>query len=208
MQVGTWMTADPQTVRPGDTLAQAEEKMRRGGFRRLPVVDDGGTLLGIVTDRDLREHVGALAATRVTGAMVERPVTITPDAPIEAAAHLILERKIGGLPVVTAGGALVGIITETDLLRGLLRGLGGADTSARIDFEFTRPEQRFGEAVAVVEAAGGTILGLGTMRASDAEPGGARTFYLRLTAGDVERLADALRQAGYRVHAVHPPAAA
>jgi CBS domain-containing protein len=115
------MTEKPETIRPTDVLALAQEKMAKGGFRRLPVVDDSGHLIGIITDRDLREHKGFLPTTRVTAAIVENPVTVSPDDTIEAAAHLMLERKIGGLPVVASDGQLVGIITETDLLSGFVQ---------------------------------------------------------------------------------------
>ena len=121
MAVRDWMTEKPETVKPTDVLALAQEKMAKGGFRRLPVVDDSGRLIGILTDRDLREHRGYLPATRVTAAMVENPVTIGPDNSIEDAAHLMLSRKIGGLPVVSSDGELIGIITETDLLSGFVQ---------------------------------------------------------------------------------------
>jgi len=202
MKVRTWMTKDPVTIGPNETLEVAEGKMHRGRFRRLLVVDERGQLLGIITSRDLAEHHGYLPVTRVDAAIVERPITIGPDAPIEAAAALLLQHKIGGLPVVASNGQLLGIITETDLLRGLLQGLsGGEAVSGRIDFQFTDPEQTFAGAVALIEAAGGTILGLGTLRAED--EGGTRTFYLRVLGRDIEALAEALRRNGYAVGAVH-----
>ena len=94
--------------------------MRRGRFRRLPVLDDGGALIGILSERLLHEHVGYLPTTRVTAAMVENPITIGPEESIERAAEILLEHKIGGLPVVSEG-ALLGSITESDLLAGFLR---------------------------------------------------------------------------------------
>lgn len=121
MNVADWMTAKVETVHPRDTLAAAEAKMKNGHFRRVPVVDDGGALIGILTERDLQEHKGYLPTTRVTVAMAENLVVIGPDDSIERAADILLSRKIGGLPVVNSNGALVGIITETDVLVGLLR---------------------------------------------------------------------------------------
>lgn len=134
MEVRRWMTPDPETIRPHDTLAEAQEKMGRGRFRRLPVVDESGALVGILTDGDLRQHLGYWSTTRVTAAMVENPVTISADETIEHAAELMLEYKIGGLPVMDSDGRLVGIVTESDLLLGLLRKLrereGGDATDA------------------------------------------------------------------------------
>ena len=121
MNVRGSMTPNPQTIGSTEMLATARERMRNGRFRRLLVVDDAGALVGILTDGNLREHPGELATTPVSGAMTAKPVTVNPDAAIDTAASLMLERKIGGLPVVAEDGKLVGIITETDLLRGFLR---------------------------------------------------------------------------------------
>lgn len=129
MTVADWMTTKVETVHPRDTLADAEEKMRRGRFRRVPVIDDGGALIGILTDRNLREHVGYLQTTRVTAAMVDDALTIGSNESIERAAEIMLEHKIGGLPVMNKG-ALVGIITATDLLAGFLQRAKGADSHA------------------------------------------------------------------------------
>jgi acetoin utilization protein AcuB len=121
MNVRGSMTRNPQTIGPADMVALAEEKMRRGRFRRLPVVDDAGTLVGIVTDGDLREHAGRLPSTPVSAAMTAQPTTVHADAAIDTAGAIMLERKIGGLPVVGDDAKLVGIITETDLLRAFMR---------------------------------------------------------------------------------------
>lgn len=123
MKVGDFMTPGPQTIGPKDMLSVADEKMRRGHFRRLPVVNEAGDLLGILSGGDLRQHEGYLPTTRVTAAMTEKPVTIAVDAPIEAAAETMLQHKIGGLPVLDSEGKLVGIVTESDLLRALLQRL-------------------------------------------------------------------------------------
>lgn len=120
MKVRELMTPQPQTARPTDTLSVVDEKMRQGRFRRLPVVDEAGKLVGIVSDGDLREHVGYLPTTRVSAAMSENPVTVSDDVEIEVAAQLMIWHKHGGLPVVDAAGQLAGIITESDLLMALV----------------------------------------------------------------------------------------
>jgi acetoin utilization protein AcuB len=202
MNVHTWMTPNPETIGPRDLLSVAQDKMQRGHFRRLPVMDHDGRLIGIITERDLRAHIGYLPTTHVDAAMSETPITIGPNQPIETAATVMLQRKIGGLPVVADDGTLLGIITESDLLQGLLRSVsGGEDASSRIDFQFTTAAQTFADAVRVVEAAGATILGLGTLRTAAAT--GARTFCLRVLTSDPAPLADALQRSGYAVQAVH-----
>jgi CBS domain-containing protein len=82
-------------------------------------VDDAGKLIGILSDGDLREHLGYLPTTRVTAAMIEKPITIYAEAPVGSAADLMRWNKIGGLPVIDKEGRLVGIITESDLLLAL-----------------------------------------------------------------------------------------
>ena len=118
MQLSNAMTSNPVTISSRDTLAKAESLMEDGRFRRLPVVDDL-RLVGILTERDIREH-GALAHTRVDAAMRTRLVTVTPADSVQDAARLMLENKIGGLPVIS-DGKLMGIVTTTDILRAFLR---------------------------------------------------------------------------------------
>lgn len=118
MEVGSRMTKSPATVSPRDTLAKAKALMEAGGFRRLPVVE-GDRLVGILTERDLRQHIGYLDATRVDGAMSGAPMTVPPYSSVQDAARLLLQHKVGGLPVVE-NGKLVGIMTTSDLLKALL----------------------------------------------------------------------------------------
>jgi acetoin utilization protein AcuB len=127
--VMTYMSRNPVTVTPRDTLIDAQGKMHAGSFRRLPVVE-GERLVGMVTDRDLGPHSGHLRETRVTAAMTENPLTITPVTPLEAAARLMLDTKLDSLPVVEEG-KLVGIITTSDILKAFLETPGGLASSRK-----------------------------------------------------------------------------
>jgi acetoin utilization protein AcuB len=118
MQIVNLMTPDPIAINPADTLANAKAVMDEGRFRRLPVVEDG-RLVGILTERDIREHLGYLRSTRVNAAMRTALITVTPYDTVEVAAQLMLKHKIGGLPIAT-GGKLVGIVTTSDLLKAFL----------------------------------------------------------------------------------------
>lgn len=118
MQMQHVMTRSPETIRPEDVLLKAKEMMDAGGFRRLPVVREG-RVVGILTERDLREHGGYLKSTKVDAIMRAPVVTVESKASVEEAARLMLRNKIGGLPVVD-GGKLVGIVTSSDLLRAFL----------------------------------------------------------------------------------------
>ncbi|HET9296466.1 MAG TPA: CBS domain-containing protein, partial [Candidatus Binatia bacterium] len=87
------MTKEPVTVEPDQWLSDAAHKMQAGGFRRLPVVSDG-RLVGIVTDRDARQHHGRLEQTKIKEAMTESPlITVTPATTLEEAAGIMLEQQ-------------------------------------------------------------------------------------------------------------------
>lgn len=119
MQLANAMTSKPVTITSRDTLAAAKDLMDTGGFRRLPVVE-GESLVGILTERDIRGHTGALERTRVNAAMRTEVITATTADSVESAACLMLKHKIGGLPV-TEEGKLAGIVTMTDIVRAFLR---------------------------------------------------------------------------------------
>ncbi len=125
MQIVNLMTPDPIVINPDDTLANAKAIMDDGRFRRLPVVEDG-RLVGIVTERDIREHMGYLGSTRVNAAMRTALITVAPHNTVEDAARLMLKHKIGGLPII-AEGKLVGIVTTSDLLRAFLLVVAGTN---------------------------------------------------------------------------------
>lgn len=132
MRVDTCMQRRPVTVSPQDTLRGAWQIIRERRVRHLPVVERG-RLVGIVTDRDLRQALPSRAVglemheaphlaekIRIWEVMARAVVTISREAPIEEATRLLLKYRIGGLPVMK-GETLVGIITKTDLLRAFLR---------------------------------------------------------------------------------------
>jgi acetoin utilization protein AcuB len=118
MNVGDRMTKHPVTVSPNDTLAQAQEKMRSGGFRQIPVVDNN-RVIGIVTDRDIGRRGRHNVVAKVQSAMTNEVLTVPRDMPLDEAARLLLRHKIGGLPVVDRG-ELVGIISTSDILQAFV----------------------------------------------------------------------------------------
>ena len=127
------MTKNPLSISPSETVAQAEELMAENKIRQLPVVEDH-TLVGIVTDRDLRSFLsGPLLSTpaereralhtSISDMMTTEPLTLAPDDKLQDAVELLIEEKIGGVPVVDASEGLVGIVTYIDLLRCFLNRL-------------------------------------------------------------------------------------
>ncbi|MBM4298696.1 MAG: CBS domain-containing protein [Deltaproteobacteria bacterium] len=128
------MMGSPVTLKPEDTLDLANDVISLGRIRHIPVVDDG-RLVGIITERDL---IGAAAAqifglkqknksallksVQIKEVMKKRVISATPDTPIKEIAHLMAEKKIGCMPIMSAG-VLVGLVTTTDILR-YIEGLG------------------------------------------------------------------------------------
>jgi nucleotide-binding universal stress UspA family protein/predicted transcriptional regulator len=115
--VGEWMTRNPATAAPNEKLSSVHAKMLEGGFRCIPVLEEGKPV-GIITDRDIRNHTGYLDHTEAFKAMSEVLITVTPSTTVREAARLLRERKIGALPVVE-DEKLTGVITTTDVLNAL-----------------------------------------------------------------------------------------
>jgi CBS domain-containing protein len=113
MNVTSRMTSKPVIIHPDDTLAIADERMRAGDFRRMPVEEEG-RLVGIVSEYDLEPYRGSLGSLRVRDVMTRDVITIPWLATEEHAIHLLRQHKIGALPVVDHG-RVVGIITARDL---------------------------------------------------------------------------------------------
>jgi CBS domain-containing protein len=127
------MTKNPLVMTPAETIGQADELMTENRIRQLPVVDQGA-LLGIITDRDIRSFLAQSALvepeertkalrTKVSEIMTTEPVTLAPDDELHEAVELLIEEKIGGVPVVDEAEGLVGIITYIDVLRCFLNRL-------------------------------------------------------------------------------------
>lgn len=122
------MAKSPATVKPDDGLKDAMWKMEHGHFRHLPVIDEQGKLIGMLTDRDVRQIKPSPAFTSkeeaavqlwsisVQQAAVFHPVSVKPDQSLREAAELMLRWHIGGVPVVEDNDKLVGILTYTDIL--------------------------------------------------------------------------------------------
>jgi len=132
MRVRDLMTPDPITVRPDTPLLDARALMARARVRHLLVMD-GERLAGIVTDRDIRLNLASpatslsvwelnylLARLTVADVMTSTVIVTAPGRDAREAASIMLDQKIGALPVLE-GGRLVGIITETDLLRAFVQ---------------------------------------------------------------------------------------
>lgn len=199
MLVGKRMSRNPVTVNSLDNLSTAKAKMRAGNFRRLPVLEEG-KLAGIVTEGDIREHLGNLERTQVKSCMTEGLLTVTPQTTLEEAATLLLNHKIGGLPVLEEG-RLVGIITTSDVLQAFLDVMGASEPgTARIDLLLEGEEAGLADASKTIAEEGGEVLGVGTYRERWGE---SPVCYLRVRASDLEAVTRGLRKRGYNILGLH-----
>ncbi len=138
MLVRDVMTADPITIRPQGDPRAALGLCKSGRFRRLPVVNGEGQVVGIVT-RGMLERFLATAPPPsiqarqhgISQVMVAPVITVSPDDPMEEAARLMVAQQIGSLPVVDQG-RLVGIVTETDIFKEFAEILGGQTAALRM----------------------------------------------------------------------------
>ena len=147
LRVEDRMNKSPITIKRDDSFQTALNLLRQGGVRHLPVLE-GKKLVGILTDRDLRQASPSPATSLsiyeikyllnkivVEDIMVKDVITVPPTATIELAAKMINEQRIGALPVVNEKGELLGIITETDILETFVEATGLGEPSARIEVE-------------------------------------------------------------------------
>jgi acetoin utilization protein AcuB len=203
MLVRDIMRSPVVSVSPGTTLADAYRTMREKAFRHLPVVD-GGRLVGVVTDRDLRLATSALAPapfpadSSVSAVMCPEPLTADAEDAVEDAARVMRERKIGCLPVVE-DGRVVGIITGIDLLDALIRMTGVDKPSGRME---VRLADRPGELARLTAFLGDRNLNIHSILTSPEGPEHVRAV-LRVGSIETRLLARDLREAGFEV--VWPP---
>ncbi len=130
MKVAHLMTTNPVSVVGEDSIEQALEIMDEENIRQLPVIKEK-ELIGIITDRDIRSFLGGRSLsyleerevamkTKVATIMTDKPITLAPDDDLREAVELLIEEKVGGIPVVDPDVGLMGIITYVDVLRCFL----------------------------------------------------------------------------------------
>lgn len=204
MLVRDRMTLTPVTITPNVSVTEALRLMTERKIRRLPVVDRDGKLVGIVSDRDLLlaspspatslavwEIHELLAKLTVEKTMTAEVITVQEDTPLEEAARVMVDKRIGGLPVMK-GSKLVGIISESDLFKTLLELLGGRRQGVRITVSTRGAKGTLADVTNTICEAGGNIVGLG-FNEVDSGDGGTwvNTFKVQGVAKD--KLVEAMR---------------
>lgn len=205
MRVMDRMRRSPVTVNQSDTLHHAIKTLETWKIRHLPVVE-GDRLVGIISDRDVKraapspldletveEFITLTSGVTVKEIMAKDVVTISQHAPIEEAAVLMCERRIGALPVVH-DRRLVGIITETDVLGVLTEMMGASHTASRVEIEIPASPGVLTEVIRIVESQHVEIASLVTLPARE---GARRLLIMRLRTINADPVIRVLTERGY-----------
>ncbi|MEW5868816.1 MAG: CBS domain-containing protein [Chloroflexota bacterium] len=178
MLVGERMSHPVISISPEMPIVDALNLMHREHIRRAPVVRDG-KMIGIVSDKDLLNASPSPATslsvwelnyllTKITvkDVMTQNVLTVTEDTPIEEAARIMADNKIGGLPVVR-GGNIVGMITETDLFKIFLELMGARDVGVRATVLVLEERGQLARLTQVIASAGGNFVAFGQFAGED-----------------------------------------
>jgi acetoin utilization protein AcuB len=199
MRVSKWMSPKVLTLQASDSISTAIHLMKEKRIRRIPIVNGGGKLVGIVSDRDLKDVSPSRATTldiwelhavldklKIGDIMTKKPVTVTPDTPIERAAQIMLEKRVEGLPVLDAKGTLVGILTEGDVFKALVDITGAGKKRTRVNFVIPDRAGSIREVADAVRAQGGTIFSI--LTSTSKVPAGKRELVMRVEGSTPETL--------------------
>ncbi len=181
MLVKDRMTLNPITIKPDTSFPEAFRIIRENKIRHLPVVDKKGELVGVVSRTDLL-HASPSSATslsvfeinyllanlHVSEVMSSPPITVNEDTPLEEAARVMVENKIGCLPVLHEG-TLIGMITETDLFETFVEILGGEGASLRVTVRVPDVRGELARLAGLIANSGGNICSVARFHGEDPE---------------------------------------
>ena len=196
MKIRSLMIPEPITIAEKTTIEEALNLMKKSSIRHLPVVTKTKKLKGLVTLSDLKQNLipSMLGDISLADIMIQKPITIRPDDDIETAAQIIYKHKISGIPVVEKN-ILVGIITETDILRTFINMMGILNESSRIDVVLGAEPGAFQLATQIINATGGDIINVGMT----SDYNGKRVYYFRLKPCKTKAIKKALEDNEFRV---------
>jgi len=179
MLVKERMTLHPLTMEPTASITEAHRYMKENDIRHLPIVDKRNRLAGLVTRETLLQAMPSSVTTlsiwemnyalnklKVRDVMVKDVITVEEDVSIEKAARTMAENKIGCLPVMR-GEALVGIITDIDMLSTLMELMGARQAGVRLTLQVPDTPGELARVTAAIAAQGGDIAACGTYPAEE-----------------------------------------
>ncbi|EGY24427.1 CBS domain pair family protein [Desulfovibrio sp. A2] len=191
MLIREWMTKDVITVTPDTSMMKASKILKENRIRRLPVVDAEGRLIGIVSDRDIKEASPSKATTldmhelyyllseiKVKDIMTRDPFTVRADDTVETVALNMIEKRIGGLPVIDDGGKLVGIISDSDVFKVLITITGVRHGGVQFAFELENTPGTLKPIVDTLREHNARIISI--LTSMDDSTGPTRRVYIRI----------------------------
>lgn len=198
MKIKNWMQADPVTIDRQALLQDASSLMKEHSIRHLPVVDDEESMVGFITESDLRHFSfpAMIEDIPVHQVMVINPITINPNTSIETAARLIHDYKIGGLPVLDKK-KLVGIITLSDILAAFIEVMGLLKKTTRIDVIIDK-KGGVEDVTRIIKENKGEIVSV----AQESQSSRRKVHYFRLEKCDSGPIVKALEKNGHKVVSV------
>jgi acetoin utilization protein AcuB len=202
------MSAPAVTIAPDTPFQEALKLMQDRHFQRLPVVNRDGKLIGIVSESDLLHASPSPATTlsvfelnyllsklKVEELMSTKPITVSPDAVIEEAARLMVEHRIGGLPVVDSNLRVLGLITETDIFKAFVEMFASDAKGLRLMLAVPNQMGTLAKLTSAIAALGGNILSVGTFGTKS----GTANLVLKVTGVRREQLVATLESLGDHV---------
>ena len=191
MLIREWMTQDVITVTPDTSMMKASKILKENRIRRLPVVDAEGRLIGIVSDRDIKEASPSKATTldmhelyyllseiKVKDIMTRDPFTVRAEDTVETVALNMIEKRIGGLPVIDDGGKLVGIISDSDVFKVLITITGVRHGGVQFAFELENTPGTLKPIVDTLREHNARIISI--LTSMDDSSGPTRRVYIRI----------------------------
>ncbi len=206
MKVAKRMKPNPVFVDEGDSMKKAMDLLKEHEIRHLPVLKDGERLVGILSERDIkqaspspataleiREIYYLLDKVKVKQIMTRRPYTVSSSAPIEEAALIFREKKIGCLPVVD-DGKLVGILTETDIIDSFIEAMGVSGPGYRIEIVLPNKPGMLFEVLKLLKDFDVNIVSVATMPHDDGE---RKVFIMRIETSKYKVVKAAIKKSGF-----------
>jgi acetoin utilization protein AcuB len=200
------------TIQPETPIMDAYDLMRKEHIRRLPVIDTRKRLVGIVSEKDILHAVPSdatslsiwevhylLSKITVEEIMTHDVIAITEDMPLEEAARIMADNKIGGLPVLR-DGKVIGIITETDLFKIFLEMLGAREHGIRLAALVPNTPEGLVQLTKAIFDSGGNILALGTFLGESCDN---REVTMKVAGVSAQILEEAIKPFVERIVAVH-----
>ncbi len=207
MLVKEWMANEPIVVDENTSIMKATQIMKENNIRRIPVVRDG-RLIGIISDRDIKEAAPSKATSldvhelyyllseiKIKDIMTPDPITLRENDSVEKAAVIMLENRISGMPIVDDDNHVIGIITETDVFKVMVSITGAYRSPIQLAFDMEDRPGSLNKLLNAIREQGGRIVSV--LTSHEHMPVGRREVYIRLKDmpdEELDKLVDSLKK--------------